>query len=133
VQAQLSGQTTTNSIDFNIPLIDTSLKITEFHRSFYIIWLNFKIYMLNLGIYVGIVVESDGLAGWLDDFGVDLAKTNMKWYKDPLCINIAKNQFIFIAYKNSTDCFSQVMIKFKGWMFQIHQQTNICCAIIFQM
>jgi hypothetical protein len=46
--------------------------------------------------------------------GVDLAKTNTEWYKDPVCINIAKNQFICIEYKNATDCFSQVMIRCRG-------------------
>jgi hypothetical protein len=70
--------------------------------------------MMSMGMDAGIPVEWDGLPAWLDHFGVDLAKTNTKWYKDPACVNIAKNQFIFIGFKNSTDCFSQVMIKCKG-------------------
>jgi hypothetical protein len=37
VRAQLSGQTITDSIDFNILLIDPSFGITEFHRSFFTI------------------------------------------------------------------------------------------------
>jgi hypothetical protein len=65
-------------------------------------------------MYTRIGVESDCLLESLYHFGVDLAKTNTKWYKDPTCINISKNKFIFIGYKNSTDCFSQVMINCKG-------------------
>jgi hypothetical protein len=61
VRAQLSGQTITNSIDFNIPLTDTSLGITEFHRSFFTIWVNFRIYMMSTGTHVGIPVKLDGL------------------------------------------------------------------------
>jgi hypothetical protein len=115
VRANLSGQTITDSIDFNIPLTDTSLGITEFHRSFFTIWLNFRIYMMSMGNNIaGIPVKPYGLPAWLDHFGVDLAKQNTKWYKDPACVNIAKNQFIFIGFKNSTDCFSQVMIKCRG-------------------
>jgi hypothetical protein len=61
VRAQLSGQTFTDSNDFNIPLIDFSLGITEFHRSFFTIWLNFRIYMMSMGRDAGISVESDVL------------------------------------------------------------------------
>jgi hypothetical protein len=103
VRAQLSGQTITDSTDFNIPLTDLSLEITEFHRSFFTIWQNFRIYMMSMGnVIAGIPVKPDRIPAWLDHFGVD-----------PACINIAKNQFIFIGYKNSMDCFSQVMIKYK--------------------
>jgi hypothetical protein len=70
--------------------------------------------MRSMGTHVGIPMESDGLPAWLDYFGVDLAKANTKWYKNPACFNIAKNQFIFISFNNSTDCFSQVMIKCNG-------------------
>jgi hypothetical protein len=112
VRAQLNGQTITDSIDFNIPLTDPSSGITEFHRSFFTIWLNFRIYTMSTGnVIAGIPVKPDGIPAWLDHFEVNLTKRNTKWYKDPACINIAKNQFIFIGYNNSTDCFSQVMIK----------------------
>jgi hypothetical protein len=115
VRAQLRGQTITDSIDFNLPLTDSSLGITEFHRSLFTIWLNFRIYMISMGnIIAGIPMKPDGIPEWFDHFGVDLAKTNTKWYRDSACINIAKNQFIFIGFKNSTDCFLQVIAKCKG-------------------
>jgi hypothetical protein len=80
----------------------------------------------SMGTDAGIPVE------W-DNFGVDLARTNTKWYKDSACINIAKNQFIFMGYKNSTDCFSQIMIKCKE-IDVPHILTEIMhCVIIFQM
>jgi hypothetical protein len=111
VRVQLNGQTTSDSIDLNIPLIDPSLEIIEFYRSFFTIWLNFRIYVLSMGRHAGIPVESDGLPAWIDHFSSDLPKTNTKLYKNPTCINISKNKFIFTGYKNSTDCFSQIMIK----------------------
>jgi hypothetical protein len=80
VRARLSGQTITDSFDFNIPLTDTSLKISKFHRSFFTIWLNFRIYMMSMGnVIVGIPVKLDGIPAWLDHFGVDLTKQNMKY------------------------------------------------------
>jgi hypothetical protein len=58
--------------------------------------------------------EEEGIPARIHYFGVDLAKTNTEFYKDPAYINIAKNQFVFIGFKNAADCFSQVMIKCKG-------------------
>jgi hypothetical protein len=78
VHKQLNEQTITESIDFNILLTDPSLGITEFHRSFFTICLNFRIYMLSMGMYTRIGVESDCLLESLYHFGVDLAKTNTK-------------------------------------------------------
>jgi hypothetical protein len=55
------------------------LGITEFHRSFFTIWLNFRIYMISTGnIIAGIPVKLDGLPAWVDHFGVDLTKQNTK-------------------------------------------------------
>jgi hypothetical protein len=54
-------------------------------------------YMMSMGNTIaGIPVKPDGLPAWLDRFGVDLGKTNTKWYKDQACVNMAKNKFIFI-------------------------------------
>jgi hypothetical protein len=43
-----------------------------------------------------ILCEEEGIPGWIHYFVVDLAKINTKLYEDSACINIAKNQFIFI-------------------------------------
>jgi hypothetical protein len=111
VRTNFTSNTMNDQIDFNIPLTDTSIGVTEFQSSDFTIWINFRLFFMSIGEGNGIPCEDDGIPAWIHHFGVDLAKTNTKWYKDPACINIAKNQFIFIGYKNATDCFSQVMIR----------------------
>jgi hypothetical protein len=111
VRAGLSASSVNDQIDFNIPLTDMSIGMTEFQTSDFTIWINFRLFVTSIGDGNGIPCEDDGIPGWIHHFCVDMAKTNTKWYEDPACINIAKNQFIFIGYKNATDCFSQVMIR----------------------
>jgi hypothetical protein len=77
--------------------MDTSIGVTEFHSSVFTIWINFRLFFMSIGEGNGIPCEEDGIPGWIHNFGVDLASTNTEWYEDPACINIAKNQFIFIG------------------------------------
>jgi hypothetical protein len=114
VRAVLTGNTVKDNIDFNIPLTDTSIGVTEFQSSDFTIWINFKLLFMCLGEDNRFPCKEESIPGWIHHFGMDLAKTNTKWYEDPACINIAKNQFIFIGYKSVADCFSQVMIKCKS-------------------
>jgi hypothetical protein len=114
VCAVLTGNTSNDNIDFNISLTHTSIGLIKFQRSEFRIWINLRIFLINIEEENSISCEEDGIPEWIHHFGMNLAKINTEWYKDPVCINIAKNQFIFIGYKNATDCFSQVMIKCKN-------------------
>jgi hypothetical protein len=111
VCAVFNATSMNDQVDFNIPLTDTSFRVTEFQTSDFTIWINFRLFIMSIGEGNGIPCEDDGIPGWIHHFNIDLAKNNTKWYENPACINIAKNQFIFIGYKNATDCFSQVMIR----------------------
>jgi hypothetical protein len=80
-----------DQIDFNIPLKDTNIGVTEFQTSDFTIWINFRLFFMSIGEANGIPCEDDGIPGWIHHFSIDLAKTNTKWYQNPACINIAKN------------------------------------------
>jgi hypothetical protein len=79
VRAVLSASSVNNQIDFNIPLTDTSIGVTEFQTSDFTIWINFRLFFMSIGDSNGISCEDDGIPGWIHHFGVDLAKTNTKW------------------------------------------------------
>jgi hypothetical protein len=78
VRAVFCATSMNDQIDFNIPLTDTSIGVTEFRTSDFTIWINFRLFIMRMGEDNGISCEDDGIPGWIHHFGVDLAKTNTK-------------------------------------------------------
>jgi hypothetical protein len=96
VCAILTGNTVNENIDFNIP--DRHKYRTNRVSKFRLYHLDkFRLFFTCMGEKNHIPWEEDGIPAWIYHFGVDLVKTNTEWYKDPACINIVKNQFIFIG------------------------------------
>jgi hypothetical protein len=91
VCAALNPNSMNENIDFNIPLTDTNIGVTEFQTSDFTIWINFRLFFMSIGEGNGILCEEESIPGWIYHFGVDFAKTNTKWYVDIACINIPKN------------------------------------------
>jgi hypothetical protein len=63
---------------------------------------------LNFDIYVGqngLPLEPDGKPHWLFNPGFE---NKTKWWEDPCCINLAKNQYIFIGFKIATNCIQYI-------------------------
>jgi hypothetical protein len=61
VRAVLTGNTVNDNIDFNIPLTDTSIGVTEFQSSDFTIWINFRLFFMCLGEGNGIPCEEEGI------------------------------------------------------------------------
>jgi hypothetical protein len=81
--------------------------VTEFTTSFFTIDLNF---ILSFGVN-GIPLEGENKPDWIPHLGFPpLVKVGnpVKWWDDPTCKNLAKNQFIFIGFKNATDCIQYI-------------------------
>jgi hypothetical protein len=75
VNATLTGNTVNGQTDFNIPLTNTSIGVTEFQSSDFTIWINFRLFFMSIGDDNGIPCEDEGIPGWIYYFGVDLTKT----------------------------------------------------------
>jgi hypothetical protein len=76
VRAVLNTSSWNKNIDFNIPLIDTSIGVTEFQSSDFTIWINLMLFFTCMGKRNGIPCEEDGIPAWIHYFGVEVAKTN---------------------------------------------------------
>jgi hypothetical protein len=48
----------------------------------------------------GLPLEPEGKLDWLPNLGF---QNKANWWEDPCCVNLAKNQYIFIGFKNTTD------------------------------
>jgi hypothetical protein len=72
----LNTNSVNENIDFNIPLTDTSIGVTEFQTSNFTIWINFRLFLMSIGESKGIPCEEDGIPTWIHHFGVDLANLN---------------------------------------------------------
>jgi hypothetical protein len=91
-----AGGRVTRNYDFNIELTTPALGVTEFTTSFFTKDLNFDVSFVAKGL----PLESENKSAWLPNLGF---QNKTKWWEDPCCINIAKNQYIFIGFKNKRD------------------------------
>jgi hypothetical protein len=74
MRAVLTGNTVNENFDFNIPLTDRSIGVTEFQSSDFTIWINFRLFFMCMGEGNGIPCEEDGIHVWIHHFGSTLQK-----------------------------------------------------------
>jgi hypothetical protein len=63
VRVVLSASNMNNQINFNIPLTDTSIGMTEFQTSDFTIWIDFRLFLISFGEGNGIPCGDDGIPG----------------------------------------------------------------------
>jgi hypothetical protein len=95
-QLQSGGRVTRNA-DFYVDLTVPGLGVTEFTTSFFTMDLNFDISVGSNGL----PLELEGKPDWLPNLGF---QNKANWWDDHYCVNLAKNQYIFIGFKNATNC-----------------------------
>jgi hypothetical protein len=83
--------------DFYIELTNQALGVTEFTTSFFTMDLNFDI---SFGTN-DLPLEPECKPDCLPNLGVENKAILWEYF---FCINVAKNQYIFIGFKNATDC-----------------------------
>jgi hypothetical protein len=96
-------------MDLDIPLTTNDLDIIEFHKSF----VNMKLEM-ELIFDGGLpILDNQGKPDWCTSETCDELKTAGfidLWDQNPLLSDIAKHQYIFVGFKNSTDAIGEMKV-----------------------
>jgi hypothetical protein len=99
---QAGGRVNRNQ-DFLLDLTFPGHGVTEFTTSFFTMDLNF---ILSFGVN-NLPLEGENKPDWIPHLGFPSTANRgnpVKWWDDSTCRNLAKNQFMFIGFKNPRDC-----------------------------
>jgi hypothetical protein len=98
---------TFNICNLDIALTVPDLDIVEFQKSF--VNINLEMDIIFDGGFP--IIDTDGKPSWCPDSNQLLVNDFPAiWDNNPLLIDIAKHQYIFVGFKNATDCIGEIKI-----------------------
>jgi hypothetical protein len=111
IEKQSTSQTPNyyNRCDLDVPLTSNDLDIVEFHNSFTTILLEMEV-VFDGGLPI---LDNSKKPDWCpSETHEDLKNEGFSdaWDENPLLIDAAKHQYIFIGFKNSTDAIGEIKV-----------------------